>query len=89
LVTHPDKFSKLAGTCIAGQFFEGAQDMLSGDPVGRLYGANILDEWSEDVTDRVPHADGERAVELYWNASTWNPYQVVLWKTLLRAQPLR
>jgi hypothetical protein len=88
-VTHPDKFFKLAGTCIAGEFFEGAQDVLSGDPVGRLYGANILDEWSEDVTDRVPHAAGERAVELYWNASTWNPYQVVLWKTLLRAEPLR
>ncbi|HEX4351741.1 MAG TPA: hypothetical protein VHZ95_02480, partial [Polyangiales bacterium] len=88
-VTEPGKFGQIAGRCVAGEIFEGAQDALSGDPVGRLYGANIIDEWSEDVTAQVPHAANERAVELYWNASTWNPYGVVLWKTLLRAEPLR
>jgi hypothetical protein len=88
-LSDPGKFARIAGRCVTGDITESAQAVLSGNPVGRLYGANILDEWSEDVTDLVPHAAGERAVELYWNASTWNPYQVVLWKTLLRAEPLR
>jgi hypothetical protein len=88
VATDPGKFFDVAGSCIAGELFIGAQNVLSGDPMGRLYGANIVDEWTEDVSDTVPHASGERAIELYWNASTWNPYQVVLFKTLLRAQPL-
>jgi len=40
---------------------------------GRLYGANIVDAWT------TPRANG--AVDIYWNASTWNPYQVVLLRT--------
>jgi hypothetical protein len=40
---------------------------------GRLYGANIIDAWT---TQRGPGA-----VDIYWNASTWNPYQVVLMRT--------
>jgi hypothetical protein len=31
-------------------------------------------------------APGERAAEIYWNASTWNPYQVVLFKTELQVK---
>jgi hypothetical protein len=42
---------------------------------GFLYGANIIQEWT---TKR------DEGVELYWNVSTWDPYQVVLLKTLLR-----
>jgi len=30
----------------------------------------------------------EKAVELYWNVSTWNPYQVMLMKTQLRSRDL-
>jgi len=40
---------------------------------GRLYGSNIIDAWT------TPRANG--AVDIYWNASTWNPYQVVLMRT--------
>jgi hypothetical protein len=43
-------------------------------PYGFLYGANIIDAWTEP-------RDGGRAVDVYWNVSTWNPYQVVLLKT--------
>jgi hypothetical protein len=39
------------------------------------------------VTARIPGlVAGERAVELYWNVSTWNPYQVVIMKTQLRSR---
>jgi hypothetical protein len=43
---------------------------------GRLYGPNIVDEWT------MERADG--SVDLYWHVSTWNPYQVVLMKSTLR-----
>ncbi|MET0340004.1 MAG: hypothetical protein ABW252_03345 [Polyangiales bacterium] len=46
----------------------------AGEP-GRLYGASIIEPWTES------RADG--SVDLYWNLSTWNPYQVVLMKTHL------
>jgi hypothetical protein len=39
---------------------------------GWLYGANIIEEWTR------PAGQG---VEVIWNASTWNPYRVVLLKT--------
>lgn len=42
---------------------------------GFLYGANIIQEWT------TPRDDG---AELYWNVSTWDPYQIVLLKTFLR-----
>ena len=41
---------------------------------GFLYAANIIDAWT------VPTAKGAR---IYWNVSTWHPYQVVLLKTEL------
>lgn len=42
---------------------------------GRLYAPSIIEPWTEE------RAEG--AVDLYWNVSTWNPYQVVLMKTRL------
>ena len=40
---------------------------------GFLYGANIIAEWTE------PRSNG--AVDIYWNVSTWNPYQVLLMRS--------
>ena len=60
--------------CVPGDPFT-----LTGEdivPYGWLYGANVVDCWT---TERG--ADG---VDLYWNVSTWNPYQVVLMKTRVR-----
>ena len=42
------------------------------EPWGRLYGPNIVDCWTESRSNQV---------DLYWNVSTWNPYQVVLMKS--------
>jgi len=42
------------------------------DEYGFLYSANIIREWTTEV-------DG--AVELLWNASTWDPYRVALFRT--------
>jgi hypothetical protein len=39
---------------------------------GFLYGTNIIEQWTRP-------ADG--GVDLYWNASTWDPYRVVLLRT--------
>jgi hypothetical protein len=41
---------------------------------GFFYAANVIDAWT------VPTAKGAR---IYWNLSTWHPYQVVLLKTEL------
>ena len=43
-------------------------------PYGFLYSPNILEPWTE------VREDGD-AVDVYWNVSTWNPYQVVLLRT--------
>lgn len=81
------EFFDKAGSCIAGDVFQKGASLVEDNRMGRLYGANIIEEWTEDVTGRVPGEPGvERAVDLYWNASTWNPYQVVLVKTELRVR---
>jgi hypothetical protein len=83
----PGKFFDVTGSCLGGEFALAVQKAVSGNPIGRLYGANVIDAWTDDVTERVPDlGPGERAVEIYWNASTWNPYQVVLFKTQLRGR---
>jgi hypothetical protein len=87
-VDSPKQLASAAGSCMSGALVKAAQDRLSGDLIGRLYAPNILDDWTEDVSERGAAAGGERKVELYWNASTWNPYQVVLFKTLLTGRPL-
>lgn len=77
----PAKAADVAASCIAGEFAIGAQNALSGDRVGRLYAPNVLDDWTEDVTPRAAPKGTPRAAEIYWNVSTWNPYQVVLIKS--------
>jgi hypothetical protein len=42
---------------------------------GWFYGANIIEPWI------TPTADG---VDVLWNASTWDPYRVVLLRTRIR-----
>jgi hypothetical protein len=39
---------------------------------GFLYGANLIPEWIEDRG---------ATVDIYWNVSTWAPYQVVVMKS--------
>jgi hypothetical protein len=85
----PDDWLAASATCIAGNAALELQYSLGGDSSGHLYGVNVIQEWTEDVTDRAPGlAKGDRAVEFYWNVSTWNPYQVVLVKTQLKASDL-
>jgi hypothetical protein len=87
-VTDPKTLGKVGPSCIAGAVVHGAQDQLSGNLVGRLYGVNVIDDWSEEIQDPTAAAHGDRTAEVYWNASTWNPYQVILVKTRLSAKPL-
>jgi hypothetical protein len=77
-------FADVTAKCLGGAVAMAGQSALSGNPIGRLYGANIVDEWTAEVKDE--RAPGLRAAEIYWNASTWNPYQVVLFKTELRIE---
>jgi hypothetical protein len=78
-------FATVAKTCVVGEIARQFQEALSGNPIGRMYAPNIIDEWTQEVTDDATRARGERSVELYWNVSTWNPYQVALFKTQLTA----
>ena len=81
----PGDWASVTTSCLAGDTLLGIQNSLSDDSGGHLYGSNIIEQWTEDVTARVPNlAPGQRAVELYWNVSTWNPYSVILVKTELR-----
>jgi len=79
-------FGATAVDCIGGALARAGQDRLSGDQIGRMYAPNIIDEWTQDVTDDAQRAHGESSAEVYWNVSTWNPYQVVLFKTQLTAR---
>jgi prepilin-type processing-associated H-X9-DG protein len=45
--------------------------MLKGD-YGWLYGANIIEEWTRPAG---------KGVDVIWNASTWDPYRVILLRT--------
>lgn len=45
------------------------------DEYGFLYSANIIEEWTREV---------EGGVDVYWNASTWDPYRVVLFRTRIK-----
>jgi hypothetical protein len=84
----PDDWRSTASACLLGNVAYATIYSLAGSDTPHLYGTNIIDAWTDDVTNLVPDlAPGERAVELYWNVSTWNPYQVVLLKTQLRARP--
>jgi hypothetical protein len=75
---------------MAGAIAMRIQSDLSGNKIGRLYGANVIDEWTRDRTAEAEGlARNERVVDIYWNASTWNPYQVVLFETELRGMTTR
>jgi hypothetical protein len=51
-------------------------DAVAGRPVpGFLYGANLIPEWTEDRGTTV---------DIYWNVSTWAPYQVVLMRSTIK-----
>lgn len=45
--------------------------------VGHFYAPNIIDEYTRRI--------GENELEIIWNVSTWNPYQVILVKTRIRS----
>jgi hypothetical protein len=55
--------------CVAGE----EVDPMLDAKWGWLYGPNVIDCWTT--------ARDAGAVDLYWNVSTWNPYQVVLMRT--------
>jgi hypothetical protein len=81
------KSPQLSPSCVGGAVVMRAQVDLSGNKIGRLYGANVIDEWTRDRTTDTPGLGGdERIVDVYWNASTWSPYQVVLFETELRGR---
>jgi hypothetical protein len=48
-------------------------------PWGFMYGVNIVDNWTTSTT-----ANGKIAATLYWNVSTWDPYQVVLMRSTIQ-----
>jgi hypothetical protein len=81
----PGGFFSVTGDCIEGVVAREIRMQESGDPIGRLYGANIIEQWTRVVEEPVAE-DNQRAgsaVDLYWIASTWNPYQVVLFRSRL------
>jgi hypothetical protein len=83
----PAEWQDAAATCVAGNAAFSALYQLAGADQPHFYGVNVIDSWTADVSGELSDlADGERAVELYWNVSTWSPYQVVLMKTQLRAR---
>jgi hypothetical protein len=72
---------------VGGAIVMRAQVGLSGNQIGRLYGANVIEEWTRDRTANTPGLGADdRIVDIYWNASTWSPYQVVLFETELRGR---
>lgn len=84
----PSDTLDVTAQCVEGSVALAAQTAASGDPIGRLYGTALIEEWTADVSAQLPDlGPNERAVELYWNVSTWNPYQVVVMKTQLRGHP--
>jgi hypothetical protein len=84
------KLPPLSPQCMAGAVALRIQTDLAGNRIGRLYGANVIEEWTRDRTaDTDGLAEDERVVDVYWNASTWNPYQVVLFETELKGRVVR
>jgi hypothetical protein len=82
-----DDLLSASAMCIAGDAALDVQYSIGGDSGGHLYGASIIQEWTADVTGDVSQLnENEHALELYWNVSTWNPYQVILMKTQLRTR---
>lgn len=86
----PSDYPTITQTCIDGDATRSVQYRLSGDGAGHLYAPNLLESWTEDVTASTKGLDtGSRAVDLYFNVSTWNPYGVALMKAELVAKPAK
>jgi hypothetical protein len=60
-----------SGTCAAWE--PSRWWFATADQVGRLYGANIVDEWTM--------TRGTNTADIYWFASTWAPYEVLILRT--------
>lgn len=82
----PEDVASTSASCAAGGVALDAQYSVGNDASGHLYGAAVIDSWTQDVTAAV--GSDEPTVEFYWNVSTWNPYQVLLMKTQLKAADL-
>jgi hypothetical protein len=88
-VDEPSETLDVAAMCLEGSAALAGMDTASGDPVGRLYGVNVIEPWTEDITEQSEGLPaGQRELLLYFNVSTWDPYQVVLAKARLRGVPL-
>jgi hypothetical protein len=48
---------------------------MADNDYGWFYGANIIEEWTTSTDD---------GVDVYWLASTWAPYRVIMLKTRIR-----
>lgn len=57
-------------------FFPGCPAIGAAVDVGRFYGANVIDAYTQP--------DGTDGVTLSWNVSTWNPYGVALVRSTIR-----
>lgn len=57
--------------CVGERCQSRSPSLQEGD-YGWLYGANIIEPWI---------SSDETGVDVIWNASTWNPYRVILLKT--------
>jgi hypothetical protein len=80
----PSDYATITKECLGGDATQSLTYALSGDSTGHLYAADVIDAWTEDVTNTLSNPKpGMRAAELYWHVSTWNPYQVILFKTRL------
>jgi hypothetical protein len=51
-------------------------EVLLDNENGGLYAPNIIEPWLQSRPD-------DKAIDLYWNLSSWNPYQVLLMKSTL------
>lgn len=81
-------WADVTASCLNGNALRQATYALSGDSSGHLYGADIIEPWTTDVTGAVPdRGGGKRVIDVYWNVSTWNPYGVILVKTEIVAEP--
>lgn len=77
--THPLEEQYAAGgvlyhpDCTQSGCVAGSADGAPGGH-GWLYGSNLIEPWTRETPT---------GVEIIWNASTWNPYRVILLKTRL------
>jgi hypothetical protein len=87
-ITQAD-YPAITKSCVDGDATRNVAYKLSGDGSGHLYAPNIIEQWTTDATSAATGVPpGGRAVDVYFNVSTWNPYGVALMKTELVARPV-